>query len=80
MAQISEYTPPNQKPVGTVGTMSIVETGWHNEHCCNLLTGLLQVCCEHILLTSCKIFTCEETSIYNTAFHVGFYCMLKWLT
>jgi hypothetical protein len=70
MAQISEYTPPPQP-----------ETGWHGpEHCCNLLTGLLQVCCEHILLTSRKIFTCEETSIYNTAFHVGFYCVLKWLT
>jgi hypothetical protein len=28
------------------------------QHWYNLLTSLLQACCEHILLTSCEIFTC----------------------
>jgi hypothetical protein len=28
------------------------------QHCYNLLTSLLQACCEHILLTSWNIFTC----------------------
>jgi hypothetical protein len=50
---------------------NLVATWWNNSiNCYNLLTSLLQACCEHILLTSCEIFTCVQSLSKVVGTHV----------
>jgi hypothetical protein len=42
---------------------NLVATWWNNNIVTTCRTSLLQACCEHILLTSCEIFTCVRNHI-----------------
>jgi hypothetical protein len=47
------------------------------QHCYNLLTSLLQACCEHILLTSCEIFTCVNLIKKDVIFYWSVCCWYR---